>query len=162
MEIRPVEVTDASEWLRMRMALFDESSIEDEAKEIHRFLACQPGSPSPNLHAAFVCPRSGDKLCGLIEVSIRPYADGCETTNVGYLEAWYVDEDSRGRGVGRALVLAAEVWASEQGCREMASDADLTNVDSQRAHVRLGYQEVGRVVQYCKPVSPLPTRTGEL
>lgn len=83
-------------------------------------------------------------------VSIRLYADGCETNNVGYLEAWYVDPDQRGQGIGRALVTAAEEWAVSQGCREMASDADLDNLISQQAHQRLGYAEVGRVVQFCK------------
>ena len=149
MEIRPVQSSDADEWLRMRQALFTDSAPEDEAAEIERFLS---GASSPTLHAAFVCPRADIGLCGFVEASIRPYADGCETNNVGYLEAWYVDPDLRGRGIGRALVLAAEAWALSRGCREMASDADLTNTDSQAAHHRLGYEEVGRVVQFCKAI----------
>lgn len=150
MEIRPVKQTDAAEWLRMRRSLFDESTIEKEADEIQRFLAGAPRTELPSLHAAFVCPRPDDGLCGLVEVSIRPYADGCDTTGVGYLEAWWVDDDVRGQGIGRALVAAAETWARDQGCREMASDSDLANIDSQRAHARLGYSRVGEVVQFCK------------
>jgi aminoglycoside 6'-N-acetyltransferase I len=153
MNIRPVQQADAAEWLRMRLGLFDDSAEEDEAVEIRQFLANGPDSSLPTLQAVFVCPRPDGGLCALIEVSIRPYADGCETSHVGYLEAWYVDDDWRGRGVGRALVVAAEDWAREQGCREMASDADLTNIISQQAHARLGYQEVGRVVQFCKPIA---------
>ncbi len=152
MEIRPVQASDTAEWLRMRLALFDESTSEDEIDEIRRFLAGSTRSELPTLHAAFVCPRPNGGLCGVVEVRIRPYADGCETNYVGYLEAWYVDDEWRGRGVGRALVAAAEEWAVEQGCREMASDADLTNIVSHRAHARLGYEEVGRVVQFCKPI----------
>jgi len=49
-----------------------------------------------------------------------------------------------------ALVAAAEAWALAQGCREMASDADLDNTVSQAAHRRLGYRETGRAVQFCK------------
>lgn len=152
MEIRPVRSSDADEWLRMRLALFTDSLPEEEADEIARFLS---GESLPTLHAAFVCSRLDGGLCGLVEVSIRPYADGCVTNNVGYLEAWYVDVDVRGQGIGRLLVVAAEEWAHEQGCREMASDADLTNVDSQAAHGRLGYEEVGRVVQFCKTIDLL-------
>jgi RimJ/RimL family protein N-acetyltransferase len=33
---------------------------------------------------------------------------------------------------------------------EMASDCDLDNIISQAAHRKLGYQETGRVVQFCK------------
>jgi aminoglycoside 6'-N-acetyltransferase I len=150
--IRPIEAADADEWLRMRMALWTESDPDQEANEIAQYFA---GLPLPTLHAVFVCPRVGSGLCGLAEVSIRPYADGCETADVGYLEAWYVDADCRGQGIGRALVMAAEAWARTQGCREMASDTDLTNLISQEAHQRLGYVEVGRVVQFCKPLAPL-------
>ena len=151
METRPIEQSDATEWLRMRLALFTDAMPEEEADEIGRFLS---GAVSPTLHAAFVCPRLDGGLCGFVEVSIRPYADGCDTDNVGYLEAWYVDADARGRGVGRALVMAAEGWAYAQGCREMASDTDLTNFDSQASHARLGFEEVGRIVQYCKVIHP--------
>ena len=52
--------------------------------------------------------------------------------------------------MGRALVAAAEGWAREQGCRQMASDADLDNLLSQAIQQRLGYQETGRIVQFCK------------
>lgn len=151
MEIRPVEHSDATEWLRMRAALFTDARPEEEANEIGCFFS---GALPPTLHAAFVCPRPDGGLCGFVEVSIRPYADGCETDNVGYLEAWYVDADARGRGIGRALVMTAEEWAYAQGCREMASDTDLTNFDSQASHARLGFEEVGRIVQYCKVIHP--------
>ena len=147
MIIRPAQASDAAEWLRMRMALWTGSDPDTQAGEIAHFLAALP---LPTLHAAFVCPRPDTGLCGLVEVSIRPYADSCEGNNVGYLEAWYVDPDVREQGVGRALVTAAEEWARQQGCREMASDADLDNTISQAAHQRLGYVETGRSVQFCK------------
>lgn len=153
MDIRSVQPSDAAEWLRMRMALWPDAAPEKESGEIVHFLAAPAPSTLPTLHAVFVCPRPDAGLCGFVEVSIRPYADGCETSDVGYLEGWYVDPDSRGQGVGRALVLAAEAWARAQGCREMASDAELANTASQTAHRRLGYAETGRVVQYCKPLS---------
>ncbi len=50
-----------------------------------------------------------------------------------------VDEGSRGRGVGRALLAAAEAWAAGQGLREVALRS---NVIRERAHEfyrRLGY-----------------------
>jgi aminoglycoside 6'-N-acetyltransferase I len=42
-------------------------------------------------------------------------------------------------------VAAAENWAREHGCVEMASDAALTNGVSAQAHAALGYAEVAQV-----------------
>jgi aminoglycoside 6'-N-acetyltransferase I len=113
MTIRPVRASDAAEWLRMRMALWPDSEPDEEAGEIADFLADPPRRALPALHAAFVCERPEGGLCGMVETSVRSYADGCATAPVGYLEAWYVDPDARNRGVGRALVAVAEAWARE-------------------------------------------------
>ena len=85
-----------------------------------------------------------------MEVSIRPWAIGCEPRPVGYIEGWYVDEDVRRQGVGRALVEAAEAWARSKGCRQMASDAELWNDVSHQAHGALGYVETARLVLFKK------------
>ncbi len=69
---------------------------------------------------------------------------GCKTERIGYLEAWYVDPDCRGHGVGRALVAAGEEWARAAGCREMASDTNPSYPVSPAAHAALGYKEVER------------------
>lgn len=156
MLIRPVEASDANEWLRMRMALWPDSIPDKENSDIKHFLATPARPVLPTLQAVSVCQRPDAGLCGFVEVGIRLYADGCETTDVGYLEAWYVDPDWRNQGIGRALVIAAETWARRQGCREMASDADFTNIVSQTAHQRLGYVETGRVVQFCKALMRNP------
>jgi aminoglycoside 6'-N-acetyltransferase I len=100
--------------------------------------------------AIVVAEREESGLCGFAEVGARAYADGCLTSPVAYLEGWWVDADRRGRGVGRALVRAAESWARSRGHREMASDALLDNIGSHRAHERLGFAEVERVVLFRK------------
>ena len=98
MFIRPVEESDASEWLRMRMALWPDSNPNKENNEIKQFLLNPSRPVLATLQAVFVCQSSEAGLCGFVEVGIRPYADGCETTDVGYLEAWYVDPDARRTG----------------------------------------------------------------
>jgi aminoglycoside 6'-N-acetyltransferase I len=70
--------------------------------------------------------------------------------DAGVIEGWYVDADVRRRGVGRALVEAAEAWARSRGCRQMASDAELWNEVSHRAHGALGYEETARLVLFKK------------
>jgi len=90
------------------------------------------------------------RLCGFIEVGEREFADGCDSGPVAYLEGWFVDEDVRGRGIGRGLIQAAEEWAIASGYREFASDALLDNLPSQRAHRAVGFVEVERAVRYAK------------
>lgn len=143
MIIRPVQLSDAAEWLRMRMILWPNDPAK-EAAEIAHFLSTTPRSQLPMLHEAFVCERPDGTLCGLVEVSIRTSAPGCATDRIGYLEAWYVDPDWRNQGVGRALVEQAEAWARAEGCAEMASDTTPDYPLSPAAHAALGYAEVER------------------
>lgn len=100
--------------------------------------------------AVFVAERARRVLCGFAEVGERPYVDGCETSPVAYLEGWYVEADWRRRSVGTQLVRAVEAWARARGHRELASDTQLDNLVSQRAHGRLGFAETERLVLFRK------------
>ena len=86
----------------------------------------------------------GDPL-GIAELSIRPYAEGCVSDRVAYLEGWYVVPEARRSGVGRALIAAAEEWGRAQGCTEFASDAHPENDVSTAAHLATGFTEAGLV-----------------
>jgi aminoglycoside 6'-N-acetyltransferase I len=142
--VRTVQATEASEWLRMRLELWPDANPGDLAEEIGQFLAHGPSPELPDLQAVFVCQRSEGGLCGLIEISIHSSAPGCETKHIGYIEAWYVDKEERSKGVGRALVEQAEIWAKKAGCLEMASDTTPSYPLSPGAHQALGYLEVAR------------------
>jgi aminoglycoside 6'-N-acetyltransferase I len=134
----------------MRAALWPDDGLEEHAGEIERFFTAPDRTNHPTLQVVFVCPREAGGLCGFVEASMRSYAEGCTTDQVGYIEGWYVDPGQRNQGVGRLLVAAAEEWARRQGCREMASDTELANVASQQAHEQLGYTEVERSIHYIK------------
>src|SRR4028119_1667984 len=90
--------------------------------------------------AVFVAQDANAHLFGFLEANIRPYADGCATRNVGYVEGWYIDGEYRRQGAGTELIKAAEDWARSKGCREMASDCLLNNDVSLAAHLALGYE----------------------
>jgi aminoglycoside 6'-N-acetyltransferase I len=103
----------------------------------------------PDRWAVFVCD-SGSGLVGFIETSLRGYAEGCESSPVGFIEGWFVAPGWRASGIGRRLMAAAEEWARSRGCSEMASDTQLDNVAGQRAHSALAYAEVERLVCFRK------------
>jgi aminoglycoside 6'-N-acetyltransferase I len=142
-KIRSARPEDRAEWLRMRKALWEDCPGEQQVREMEEILA-------GDTEAVFVADRPEGRLCGFVEASIRPWAIGCDSTPVGYVEGWYVDEDVWRRGVGRALVQAAEAWARSRGCRQMASDAELWNTISHQAHGALGYEETARLVLFKK------------
>lgn len=152
MKIRSLDPRDKSEWLRMRTALWPESP-QDHEPEIKQFFA---GS-SP-IAAVFVAQRTGGRLAGFLECGRRAYAEGSQTSPVGYIEGWWVDPEARHQGIGALLVSSAEDWALSQGYTEMASDADFDNEVSQRAHRALGYDETRRVVCYRKQLDRLVGR----
>jgi aminoglycoside 6'-N-acetyltransferase I len=153
--IRPAGAGDHAEWTRLRAALRPEDPADGHAREVAAFLTGNLAGWLAGLHAvaAFVADRPGGGLCGFLEASVRPMADGCTTHPVGYVEGWYVDPDVRRQGVGRALVEAAEAWAVSRGCREMASDAHLENAVSIAAHRALGFKDEAPVVRFRKWLS---------
>lgn len=141
--IRRAMSADKPEWLRMRLLLWPEGAPEDFSGEMDDLLA-------DLLTPVFVAVRSNGLAGGFLEAGTRKYAEGCETSPVGYIEGWYVDADLRGQGIGKALVKAAEDWARSQGLAEMASDTWLDNEVSIQAHLKMGYEEMERLVHFAK------------
>ena len=124
----------------MREALWP-SEPGEHAGEIEQFFQGELHEP---LAVLLAFDESGQSL-GFVELSIRNYAEGCATSRVAYLEGWYVEPHARRRGVGRALVQAAEDWGRAQGCTEFGSDALIDNDASAAAHSALGFDEVERI-----------------
>ena len=139
--VRPATRDDTGAWLRMRHALWPEGTAAEHAGEIEQYFAGRLRMPLEVLLAV----TDGGPPLGFAELSIRAYAEDCVTDRVAYLEGWYVVPEARRRGVGRALVAAAEQWALAQGCTEFASDALLDNETSAAAHRALGFEETVRI-----------------
>ena len=144
MIIRNIRSEDSKAWLSMRKALWPETDDVQHRKEMQMMLS------DPDRCAVFVCEDGPGGLAGFAEVSLRSWAEGCLSSPVGYLEGWYVAEHVRGQGVGKALLSASEDWARSRGCTEMASDTELGNEASEAAHLRLGFEVVGRVTAFRK------------
>ena len=100
----------------------------------------------------FVAELAG-RIVGFLELDFRPYAPDCRSSPVPFIEGWYVEPAWQRRGIGRALVEAAEVKARDMGYTEIASDAEQGNADGIAAHRALGYEEVERVVCFRRSLS---------
>lgn len=145
--IRRVAPADEAEWLRLRLAMWPEDSVEAHRVQMADVL-------SSRQQAAIVIARPGGGLGGFVETSVHPRALGCATHHIAYVEGWYIDGDLRGQGWGRRLMLAAEDWGREIGATEIASDTQIDNEVSLRAHLRLGYAECGRLIHFVKRLGP--------
>jgi len=106
--------------------------------------------------AVFLAQLADNTPLGFVEAHLRDYAEGAGSSPVGYLEGWYVRADHRRKGIGAALVGAAEQWAQTRGCVEMGSDTQLGNAVSAAAHARLGYGETERLICFLKRLDSAP------
>jgi aminoglycoside 6'-N-acetyltransferase I len=143
--IRTARPEDYTELRRLWLALFPWDN-DDAERAIKSLVSGEQRA------ALIVSERPLGSLSGFIEVGTRPYAEGCVTSPVAYIEAWYVDADDRRRGIGRALFAAAEQWGRDQGLREIASDALIENETSIIAHKALGYEEIERIVCFRRDI----------
>ncbi len=135
-KVRDADMSDRAELLMMRRRLWP-SSHDDHSGEVDRFFQHRHKE-----REVFIA-EMGEEIVGFIELAVRNYAEGCTTDRVLYMEGLFVKAIARRRGVGRALLDAAEAWGQALGCREFASDTMLDDQDGVTAHEQLGFEEVG-------------------
>ncbi|MFG0260437.1 MAG: GNAT family N-acetyltransferase [Phycisphaerales bacterium JB041] len=151
--VRGATPADRAAWTRMRESLGPEWLTDDfDAIAAEYF---DRGTIQGLRHVVLIAEQAGTPV-GFAEVSLREIAEGCLSSPVGYLEGWLVADEARGMGVGSALVAAGERWAAAQGCTEFASDAELDNEVSLRAHAALGFEGVCEIRCFRKSIDAAP------
>jgi aminoglycoside 6'-N-acetyltransferase I len=144
--IRRAGQDDKPAWLKMRLQLWPDNDETDMLAEMEAILS------RPDEQPVFLALNQDGQSAGFLEGGIRNYADGCDTSPVGYIEGWYVEPSFRRQGVGAALVQAMENWTRKQGLTEMGSDTWLDNAQSRTAHQKLGYVEMEQLVHFAKKI----------
>jgi len=137
--IRDIVQSDREDWVRLREALWP-GSLSDHETETRKYFEDRLDAP-----IVLVAETEG-RIVGFVELDFRKYAPGCRSSPVAFIEGWHVDIAFRRRGIGRALIKAAEARARAMGHDEIASDAELENADGIAALRALEYEEVERVV----------------
>lgn len=146
--IRIATAENRPAWEQLRKQLWPECPAERHRLEMEQLIASRGV-------VALACIE-GEPV-GFVEVSMRwDHVEGTTIAPVPYLEAWYVAECHRGRGIGRALLAFAEEWSVGHGYQELASDAEIGNDNSIRLHRVAGFRELGRSVHFVKRLSQEP------
>jgi aminoglycoside 6'-N-acetyltransferase I len=143
MTIHLLESSEIPQWIQLRCELWPHESRVEMDIEGRAALVADP----PLI--VFVAAEE-DGLAGFLELGLRSVAEGCATSPVPYVEGWYVAPDWRRRGVGGALMSAAEQWSRERGYTELGSDTEELNRLSRDAHAALGFEEVETLVVFRK------------
>ncbi len=120
--VRPLRPEDLPAYLALCLALWPEGG--DDLKEVEGLLQDLD-------QAAFGAEVEGQRWASW-RLPCAPTPRDATPAPGGYLEGGYVAPKWRGQGIGRALMEAAEAWARARGYREVASDAELSNLPSTR------------------------------
>jgi GNAT superfamily N-acetyltransferase len=104
----------------------------DDATARERFAAIED---DPR-HAVFVAQDEGGAVVGWIHIMPKIMLLVSDVCEIGGL---VVDEGNRSRGVGRALVAAAEAWARRSGYQELTVRSDTRRVAAHGFYPALGF-----------------------
>lgn len=87
----------------------------------------------------------GDEIVGELHIERTPFGFG----ELGMMVA----AESRGRGVGTALMVAAIAWAREQGLHKLSLGVFASNEPALALYRKLGFVEEGRRVKHIRRAS---------
>lgn len=145
LKIEPLSADNLLPFAKLAIELWPESSLEDE------LLSWATMINSSNNYC--VLAKSGKGYIGFMHISQRnDYVEGSLYDRTAYLEGVYVKSDYRNKGVGKILVAHGEEWAKAKGLKQLASDTEIDNFNSQRFHDKLGFKEANRIVCFVKNV----------
>ena len=146
--IRELSYADRAIWAEMRAALWPDEPAENHLRWIDTILKSGEWG--------FVAQAPDSRAVGFAEVSIRKFANACESAPVPFLEGIWVHEDFRRRGIGARLIAHVEAFLVRRGFAEIGSDALIANLGSHAAHKAWGFQERERIVCFCKRLDARP------
>ena len=127
----------------LALQLWPHHGKEELQEEFEALLNCDD--------AAVFLAFSGEEAVGFAQCQLRrDYVEGTGSSPVGYLEGIYVMPMYRKSGLARRLLAACENWAKEAGCREFASDCELSNTESAAFHLGVGFEEANRIICFVK------------
>lgn len=142
MEIRKAKIEEAGLVAALAVQMWESHTVTDLQEEFEAYI--RDGG------AVFLAWKAEEAI-GFAQCGFRhDYVEGTESSPVGYLEGIFVVEAERKHGVARKLLQVCEDYAKEQGATEFASDCELTNTQSLKFHLSVGFEEANRIICFTK------------
>ena len=143
--IRKAEIKDLTILAELACKLWPDQTAEEMHSELAEVIAKQD--------AAFFLAYAEETAIGFAQCQLRyDYAEGTDSSPVGYLEGIYVTDIYRKQGTARELLNACESWAKTKGCVEFASDCELDDMQSLQFHLNVGFEEANRIICFTKKI----------
>jgi GNAT superfamily N-acetyltransferase len=139
LEIRPAQPEDATSIAVLATQLGYPSSTE----EVKRRLALIPRGGD---HAVLVAVLDG-YVMGWLHVFVCHLVESDTRAEIGGL---VVNENHRGRGIGRKLMTLAEEWARAKDCNQVSLRSNIIRGDAHRFYEKLGYARIKTQHAFCK------------
>lgn len=152
--LRPADQTDGPSLLRLtaRLAAFPvpghRQAIEIELAD-HAILRRAIEQPAEDA-LLLVADDPTDGILGYIFVTTR--TDYFTAKPHAHIEILTVAAGQEGKGVGRALMDAAEAWSASRGYSQVTLNVFATNERARAVYARLGYEP--ELVRYRKAINP--------
>lgn len=141
--IKKANVTDAALVAKLALQMWEDNTLEGLTADLEEIIA--------NPESAVFLLYDGDAAVGFAQCQLRhDYVEGTDSSPVGYLEGIFVEEAYRNKGYAKELLKQCEAWAKDMGCTEFASDCELDNTGSLAFHLKMGFEEVNRVICFTK------------
>src|SRR4051812_30830477 len=102
---------DVRDWAKMRHALWPDADTPAHEKDLRGMIASSS-------FVGFFALHEGTPV-GFAEIFVRPFANGCDSRPVPFLEGIWVAPELRRKGISRKLVIACENWARGRGFIEL-------------------------------------------
>ncbi len=141
--IRAARIDDASELARLSAELGYPQPVAEMTRRLAMLL------PDPNHHVLVAA--DNERLLGWVHVERRFSLEGGERAEV---MALVVDSGERRRGLGRALLAAAEGWARRRGAARLTVRSNVVREASHPFYESLGYAREKTQHVYAKSVPP--------
>jgi GNAT superfamily N-acetyltransferase len=124
-----------------RYGILDPAVVADDYRNGRQHAGGRPGE-----RETLVAELDG-KVVGFVDVRVAYPGGSHRPLRYGYVSELAVAEPVRRRGVGAALLVAAEAWARDKGCAYAVLDYNARNVDAGRFYRdRMGYRPAGEIV----------------